>query len=354
MSGANTAPATSGSVRTPRTRRRQGIALVIVIFFVILFTTAVSTFVRRASVDNLVARNRDSARAAEALARGGVELAKALLLEDRLRESTDSFRVESSEDLWARTEGAPLPVGDDAVLRLRILDSGSRFNLNALFENGELRDPVALPFLEELLRRVVETLPVTTEKKNYDPRELTERLIDFIDADTETPSGGFEDDVYQRAEPPYRAGNRPLMSLDELRLVEGFDGALVEALEPYLTVHPYVGGDGINPNTAPPHVLGLLYHGVSETYRLADGDQVADLLAARERGDLWCDEDANSPRCRPLTAVLPGTLFPPATWTSEVFTVIATARVGEVRRTVEAVIDRSPAEGPQLVAWRTH
>jgi type II secretory pathway component PulK len=208
--------------------------------------------------------------------------------------------------------------------------------------------------LEELLRKVVEELPGRPEEKAYDPRELAERLVDFVDADAESPSGALEDDVYQRAEPPYRAANRPLLSLDELRLVEGFDGPLVEALRPYLTVHPYAGGDGINPNTAPPHVLGLLYHGVAEDYRLADADQVEDLLRARDRGELWCGESANVEGCRPLTEVIPGTVFPPATFSSDVFAVLATATVGEVTRTLEVVIDRSPVEGPALVAWRMH
>jgi general secretion pathway protein K len=335
-------------------RRGSGIALVIVIFFVMLFTTAVTTFVRRASVDSLVARHRDAAREAEALARGGVALAQALLLEDRLQEQAESFRAETSDDLWARAGAAALPVGDHATLRLRILDPGNRLNVNALFADGKLRDPIARVLLEDLFRKVVDEMPGRPEDKAYEPRDLVERLVDFIDADSDTPSGAFEDDVYQRAEPPYRAANRPLLSLDELQLVEGFDGALVEALRPYLTVHPYGGGEGINPNTAPPHVLGLLYHGVSEDYRLVDARQVEDLLKARETGALWCDESATDERCRPLTDVVPGTLFPPATYSSDVFTVLSTATVGEVTRTLEVVVDRSAAEGPALVAWRMH
>ena len=136
--------------------------------------------------------------------------------------------------------------------------------------------------------------------------------------------------------------------------MEGFDGALVDELRPYLTVHPYVGGDGINPNTAPPHVLGLLYHGVSGDYRLADVGQVEDLLAARLRGEVWCAEDADAPTCRPLKEVLDGTVCPPATFSTDVFTVLSRAKVRDVTRTVEAVIDRGADEGPVLVAWRIH
>ncbi|MBW2315932.1 MAG: type II secretion system minor pseudopilin GspK [Deltaproteobacteria bacterium] len=333
-------------------RRERGIVLLIVLFFVLLLTTAVSTFQRRATVDSLIARHRDAAREAEALARGGVELAKVLLLEDRMREELDELRVDSADETWALAASIPLPVGDDAVLHLQLLDSGSRLNVNALFQEGKMRDEQTLVLLEVLFERVVEGLPGRPEDNLYDPRELARSLVDFIDADEAVEgSGGAEDDPYQRADPPYRAANRPLLSLDELRLVEGVDGPLLEALRPYLTVHPWVAGDGINPNTAPPHVLGLLYHGVSGDYRLADVDSVADVLAGREGGTLWCDESATNERCRPLSSVVEGTIYPPPTWSSEVFTVISQATVGEVTRTVEAVLDRTEPHKPVLLSW---
>jgi len=334
-------------------RRRQGVVLLIVLFFVLLLTTAVATFVRRAAVDNLVARHRDSAREAEALARGGIEIAKILLIEDRMHETISQLRVDSSDELWARAASMPLPVRDDAVLHLELLDSGARLNLNALFEEGQMRNERSLVLLETLFELAIAGMPGRPEDNLYDPRELARNLVDFIDADEATQgTGSIEDDPYQRANPPYRAANRPLLSLDELRLVDGFDGPLFEALEPYLTVHPWVAGDGINPNTAPPHVLGLLYHGVSEDYRLADADLVADVVAGREEGILWCAEEATDQRCRPLSAAVPGTIYPPPTWSSEVFTVVSRATVGDVTRTVEAVLDRTKPDAPVLVAWR--
>ena len=338
-----------------RTRRGEsGIVLLIVLFFVLLLTTAVATFVRRAAVDTLIARHRDAARQAEALARGGIELAKVLLLEDRIREEFDQLRVESADEPWARTASVALPVGDEALLHLQILDSGSRLNLNALFDQGKMRDAQTVVLLHDLFARVVDEMPGRPEDKLYEPHELARNLVDFIDADEATEGGGApEDDAYQRATPPYRAANRPLLSLEELRLVAGIDEPLLEALRPYLTVHPFVKGDGINPNTAPPHVLGLLYYGVSEDYRLADADQVADILAGREEGLLWCHESASHERCRPLTEAVPGTIYPPPTWTSEIFTVISQAHVGEVTRTVEAVLDRTEPDNPTLLAWRT-
>jgi len=335
-------------------RERRGIVLLIVLFFVLLLTTGVATFVRRAAVDHLVARHRDAAREAEALARGGVELAKALLLEDRMREQLDELRVDHAGETWARAAEVPLPVGDHAVLQLSLLDSGARLNLNALFAEGEPRAEQTLGLLEALFIRVIEEMPGRPEDKLYDPRELARNVVDFIDANEESVgTGALEDDPYQRADPPYRAPNRPLWSLDELRLVAGMDGPLLEAVRPYLTVHPWVKGDGVNPNTAPPHVLGLLYHGVAEDYRLADADTVADVLEGRAEGFLWCGDEATDERCRPLSDVVPGTVYPPPTYASEVFTVVSQATVGEVTRTVEAVLDRSQPDRPEVLSWRT-
>jgi hypothetical protein len=50
--------------------------------------------------------------------------------------------------------------------------------------------------------------------------------------------------------------------------------------------------------------------------------------------------------------VIEGTIFPPPTFATNVFTVHSEARVGEVRRTIEAVVDRSKPSEPQLLFWR--
>jgi type II secretory pathway component PulK len=158
--------------------------------------------------------------------------------------------------------------------------------------------------------------------------------------------------VYQRKQPPYRAANRALLSVDELALVEGFDAELVEALRPSVTVFPWARGGGINPNTAPPWVLALLFHGIAGDYRLASAQVVEDVVKQREAGRLLCDETADDPACTKLSESVPGEVFPPPSFTSDVLEVEATARVGDVRRTVEAAIDRSDPQAPLILSWR--
>jgi general secretion pathway protein K len=333
-------------------RRKQGLVLVAVLFFVLLAVSGVATLLRRATVDALIARNRDLAARCEALARGGVRLGIALLLQDRLDEQAEAFRAETLEDGWASAGALVLEMPDGATLQVRIEDAGSRLNLNALFTDGAVRDPLTETLLVALLEKVIEELPGEADGNLYDAGELANHLMDYVDADDTGLRGGLEDDVYQSQDPPYRAANRPLLSVAELQLVDGFDGRLLEALRPYVTVYPWAQGDGINPNTAPPWVLALLYHGTSGDYRFADESEVRRVLDIREHDGILCANDAADPRCTPLGDAVPGEIFPPPSFVAEVFQLSALARMGDVEREVFAVVDRSDASKPVLRAWQ--
>ena len=332
-------------------RRERGIVLVAVLVFVLLLTGAIATFLRRAAVDAMIVRHRDEAAEAESLARGGVRLGIVLLFEDRLAEEGEGFRAETLVDVWSRVTAVEVPSPEGTSLRLFIRDAGSRLNLNALLEEGAPRKNAEL-FLTAVLEKVIEDMPGRPEQKRYEPAELARNLLDYMDEDETGMKGGGEDDYYQQQEPPYAAANRPLLSVEELRQVQGFDGALVDALSQYVTVYPYAKADGINPNTAPPHVLGLLFHGVGSEFELVKEEGVRGVLKAREGGEVLCADEAQNPACSPLSAVVEGEVFPPPTFKTDVFTVAAEARVGDVTRRAEAVVDRSKPENPLLLSWR--
>ncbi len=333
-------------------RREQGIVLVLVMIFLLLLVSSISTFGRRAVLDATIVANRNATAQAEALGRGGVQLGIALLLEDRLREQESQLPVDTGFDVWARARELELDLADDAELVLDIRDAGARLNLNALFDEGALLDGAAEVLLVELLDKAIAEAELRPEDAAYDTRELARNLIDYVDADDTGMRGEVEDVYYQDQDPPYRAANRPLLSVSELALVQGFDQPLVEALRPYVTVFPYVDGGGINPNTAPPWVLGTLYHGVAGDYRFATSQTAEDVVRARESGQVLCPEETQSPVCSPIDALVVGETFPPVGVSSDVFEIRAEARVGEVRRTVEAVVDRSDPRSPLVLSWR--
>lgn len=334
-------------------RHDRGMVLLAVLFFVLLASAGVATFLSRAVVDGMAASNRDAAARAEALARGGVRLAIAALLQDRLQEKEAAFEADTAEDLWARLGALPLPLDDGGLLQIKVEDAGSRLSLNALFAKGEARDEKSEIFLAELLTKVIEEIPVRPEQKLYDVQVLARNLIDWVDVDSVRASGGEEDDYYQSQSPPYRSANLPLLSMDELLLIEGFDLQLVSALRPYVDVLPFGNADGVNPNTAPSWVLALLYHGQPGAERLANEDTVRRILDIREQNGILCADEANNPACMPLREVVEGAVYPPPSFHADVFRVTAEARYGEVRRTVEAVVDRKGDAGiPKVLAWK--
>jgi type II secretory pathway component PulK len=352
--------------RRPAGRGQEGVVLLVVLFFALLLTGGVATFLRRTTVDSMIARNREQAAQADALARGGVRLAEALLLEDRLREQQGQPPLDTHLDPWAQVRDQPIP-SEVGTLTLRIEDTGARFNLNALFEvegtGGFRAREESEELLVRMLEKVIEELPLApAERSLYEPRELAQNLIDWVDADSERRSGGPEDDYYQQQDPPYAAYNRPLFSVDELRLVEGFDAHLVAGLAPYVSVYPFAPGGcgtaqrgcGVNLNTAPPHVLALLYFNDGVEQRLADEELIRSILRRREEGVVLCPEGQSDPGCEPMNTVVTNanTIFPPPSFSSEIFVVTAQARVGDVRREVEAVVDRSDPAALRLLSWR--
>jgi type II secretory pathway component PulK len=315
-------------------------------------------------MDAMIVHNRDRAARAEALARGGVQLAIALVLQDLLDEQEvdargDVLPGDTLNDPWARIAGQVITTDGGDELRIQILDTGARLNINSIVDATrpeEEPDPQAEEFLTELFDKVIAEVPGPPGEKLYDPRELARALIDFIDGNDVGLGGSSEDDYYQSQDPPYRAANRPLLSVDELRMVEGFDAALVEALRPYVTVFPLVARTGINLNTASPHVLSAVYHGGAiGDGRLASEDTVRRILQVRDENGIVCDEhETDTERCTTTAELMEGQIFPPAASPASAgaFRVLARATVGEMERTVEAVIDRSTPSEPRLLFWR--
>lgn len=351
-----------------RSERRRGVVLAMVLILGLLLSTAVLSFSHRSMMDGMISRNRDDAARAEALARGGINVAIGLILEDALRDADATrdgaaFAGETLDDVWVRIADTQLETPDGGILKLRIEDTGSRLNLNALVDyakddSGFADQSDAEEFMTDFLTKIIDEMELPPGERTYDdPRELARNLIDFIDPDDVRVGGrGDEDGYYQDQTPPYRAANHPLLSVDQIGMIEGFDRNLVKALSHYVTVYPLVAAQGINLNTAPPHVLTVVYHGTSAGRELMNASDVGRILKLREEGSIICDETEVDPdRCVALVEVVPeGSIYPAVRLpsSSSVFTVTAEARVGDSLRTLEAVIDRQSGNRPQVLLWR--
>jgi general secretion pathway protein K len=338
-----------------RSTHQQGVVLLVVLFFALLLTSSIATFTRRAIIDASVARNRDAAARAEALARSGIRLGKSVLVMDQIQEETTQQAIDSHKDAWSQLSEVEIPGGAGATLTIQIEDSGMLLNLNSIFDYAEGGAAYAEtePFLDAFFEKVIDEMKIPPgEKELYKIPELRDALMDWVDADTVRLNGGLEDTHYQLRQPPYRAANGPLMSVDDLFLIEGFDRQLVEALQPYITVEPFVGVGGVNLNTAPAHVLSLIYSNDGIDDRLASEDQVKQILEIRQKAGLLCGESLSLRGCTPIRSIVPNPIFPPPTYTASVFTIVANAQVGDVKRSIEAVVNRS-VDPPLMLSWET-
>jgi general secretion pathway protein K len=346
----------------------RGVVLALVLVLAMLLSVSIIGFTRRAVMDTMIVSNRDNAARAAALARGGIRLASAVLTADRLAKNVSFSNVEgllpttpgnTEDDLWNQVRNFQLVDKQGGQLRIEIHDAGGLLNLNAVVPYTGTDAPVdsdAEEFLTEFLTRVVDDMPIEPGEKIYDPRELARNLIDYMDIDEFRMVGGSEDDYYLSQDPPYRAANRPLLSVEEVGLVEGFDVQLADAIKPYATVYPVVDANGININTAPPHVLSLLYSGVAGDRRFVDADTVGRILRLRAEGRVVCTKSSRDSDCMTLSEVNlgEGSVFPPTELPDESasFTVLARATVGSIERSIVAVLDRSELLEPQLLFWR--
>ena len=391
-------PTRQETVAVPRAER--GIVLAIVLVMIFALVTAVYAFQHRAIIDTTIASNRLEAADADALARGGLRLAEVLITIVRAQQaagagaggggdvpgqsnadaagSLASAPPGTTDAIWQGIGAVPIQIDESRGIRISIEDEGAKLNLNALVpptgigEDDATGDPdavddgegseaseEAVEFLTEAMGYVIDGMEGRPEDTNYDPRSIAENILDFMDGNRTAVNGRAEDEYYRRQDPPYSAWNRPLVSVDQLGLVEGVDPLLLEELRHYVTVHPIAGTAGINLNRAEPWVLRLVYAGTSGNMRLIDERLAEDIYRLRESGNLVCDGGGEDPRCVPIAEVGNGELgngsiypAPSLPAKPDVFRVTVTAEVDGIERRVEAIYDTRPTDGPLLLSWR--
>jgi type II secretory pathway component PulK len=378
-------------------RRSSGIVLAIVLVLIFVLVIAVTAFQRRAIIDTSIATNRLRAAEADALARGGLRIAAAMVYVIHLKEqagaagadigdvpgrtSVGAGAIIPPDELWSRMGDYELDVGGGRTLRVSIEDEGSRLNLNALVEpvadtgdaggqgddsqssstTTSADDEDAELYLESVLEYIISGIEEPPEDTLYDAGAIARNILDYIDGDSEPRSGNDEDRYYHAQDPPYSSRNGPFLSIDEIGLVEGIDATLLEAMRSYVTVYPIGSVQGINLNHAQPWVLSIVSIGASADRRFIKQQTVRDIWALREESKILCDDLGYDPaRCvspnevgnGELTAN--GSIYPESLLPAEVsvFRVVAEATVGRLTRRIEAIYDTRPLSGPQLLSWR--
>jgi len=177
-----------------------------------------------------------------------------VLLQDMKGSSIDTL-----DEGWARPI-AGMPI-ERAVVAGDIADEQGKFNLNNVV-NGTGRSEADIKLLRQILV-AVELSP-----------ELADAVVDWVDGDDDLTSGSGAESAYYLGLPrPYRAGNAPMVQVDELYRVRGFDAKAVAKLRPYVTA--IRERTALNMNTASDVVIAAAF-GVPRA-------KVADLVAERRK-----------------------------------------------------------------------
>jgi general secretion pathway protein K len=218
----------------PRSKRQQGVVIVVALFIVALVATMAYVMMSRLARDTRRTELIVHDAQAELYAGGSVIWAKDQLHDDWIKQKKDK-----------RVDAVPItsPVNDmnGYSITSTIQDAQGKFNLNNLskqeWQKGFSR------FMHTVYPKVTQT----------EADEITKATIDWI-------MPGARDNefaqYYAGLRVPYSAAHRFMIETGEWRLVKGVTPALYDAMKPYITALPLV--TPINPLSAEAPVLTLL------------------------------------------------------------------------------------------------
>ncbi|MFA5903122.1 MAG: general secretion pathway protein GspK [Desulfobacula sp.] len=201
-------------------KNEKGMALVVTLAVVAVLLAAglwLAKFTGNAAMVTLAEKDRFQA---EQLAISGIEIAKLLLIEDTVANTTDSV-----QELWADPEQLSKIITvlgiEKGTLTLTITDELSKIQMNALVKQfpGSEANPDQVKLWEHFL---------SDEKKDdIKPEEKINAVKDWLDSeddDAVTGLSGAETDYYKGLTPPYACANGPFNHVEELLNVKGFSG----------------------------------------------------------------------------------------------------------------------------------
>jgi general secretion pathway protein K len=297
---------------------QRGLALITAMLVVAIAATAAAYLSLDQQIWLRQAQNISDRAQAEVVRAGAEEWAITILDKDANNSSIDDLT-----ENWAKPM-PPLAVEGGQVMG-SISDAQARFNLNNLVRANTNTPSPDIGTFQHLLQSL-----------DLDPN-LTDAVIDWIDADSNTSAYGAEDIDYLQLKIPYRAANQPMQSVDELRLARGFTRDIVEKLRPFITVLPQP--TEINVNTANKEVLSALFY----TLSAPDIEELMSKAPYKDQTSL-----ANK-----LLELAAGKQLPQAFYgvKSSYFEVTVDTLFGRYRRTTQSLIVRPGGKGGTHVLW---
>lgn len=202
---------------------QQGVALVIVLWVLVLITVTTGAFTVLARTENLQAHQLLTGTKARYAAEAGLNLAVMKVRDPNVQ---NQWIADGRTYYW-QFEGMQLEI--------QMVDERGKINLNNVNELMLINWLVAMGLEDEQVA------------------EISDAILDWLDADDFTRAYGAEYADYEAAGLPYGPSNSPFVILEELQQVLGVNHELYKKLEPALSLH--AGGRGINPLFAPYEAL---------------------------------------------------------------------------------------------------
>jgi general secretion pathway protein K len=219
---------------------QQGIALITILVMVALATIIAASIAKHQSYTN--ESTGFLKRQSQALFYA--KSAEAFYSEILVQDSENGKEADYLQETWAKPMPA-FPVEDGYVSGV-LEDESGKFNLNSLLNTEAKPNEAAQKYFSKLLVRVGL------------PADNVQAVIDWQDPDNETIGAmGAETSYYQGLPKPYSATNRKFASIEELKLVRGFEGTKYDLIAPYISALPDIN-TRINVNTAPAMVLAAI------------------------------------------------------------------------------------------------
>lgn len=213
-------------------------------------------------------------------------------------------------------------------------------------------------FLEDPTYKALYGLFSTEENEEWfydrdiDRTELIANLADWIDGDTTrlTSDGGYEDSLYDDLDDPYLTKNAPLDSVEEIRLVDGWDDEVFGKFGDQLTIW---GRGKLNVHSVSDDMLKGILLTIDETltesqleYYLENYEEYVDTYGNFERKKYWVEywEDQGFE--------IPDDVSTMLRVKSRTFTVKSTGLVNDSSVTISAIIDTSSNKYGDVLFWK--
>ncbi len=284
------------STAAARNQGKRGIALIMAIMIISIMMLFTTDLILTSQVNMTLATTKRDSLKEEYLAKSGFNIGLLLLSADF---AVDLFMAQQDPkaglsdgmgDLWSAMNGLPIG-GESAEMMMgfqeefglnSVLDSGvmdqlklfeGSFIVNVADETGKInvndcfnsRCQEGLLMLEAMFSCPAEK--AFLDQKKLNGRELAYRIKDYIDKDARADeASGYndEDEPFGKRVPKQAAKNAPLDSVDELRMIEGWDEEVHAVFSPYITAFPFTIGSTerkfqMNINTASRAMLQCLF-----------------------------------------------------------------------------------------------